>query len=160
MEFLNLFDLLYKQQVRYLLCGGLAVNIYGVPRSTADIDILVDFEEGNINNFLTAMKVHSYTGLLPFSLQVLVDSNSRQKMISENNLIAYSFFNSRNNVLSLDVLVNSPLPFDVMWERKETRTIGQTQVYIVSIEDLIFMKNASGRTQDIQDIQLLSNLIR
>ncbi len=37
MEYLKLFKLLDAREVRYLLCDGLAVNIYGIPRMTADI---------------------------------------------------------------------------------------------------------------------------
>jgi len=45
MEYLQLFKKLSEEQVRYLICGGLAVNIYGIPRMTADIDLLLDFTD-------------------------------------------------------------------------------------------------------------------
>ena len=48
MEYSLLFEQLEKQKIRYLLCGGMAVNIYGIPRMTADIDLLLDFNEDNI----------------------------------------------------------------------------------------------------------------
>lgn len=32
---------LYKNKVRYLIVGGLAVNLSGVPRVTQDIDIII-----------------------------------------------------------------------------------------------------------------------
>ena len=43
MEYLELFSKLEQFKVRYLICGGLAVNIYVIPRMTADIDLLLDF---------------------------------------------------------------------------------------------------------------------
>jgi hypothetical protein len=36
----DFFSELYKNKIRYLLGGGHAVNIYGIIRSTYDIDIL------------------------------------------------------------------------------------------------------------------------
>ena len=50
MEYLELFSKLEQFKVRYLICGGLAVNIYGIPRMTADIDLLLDFTEKLLNN--------------------------------------------------------------------------------------------------------------
>ena len=52
MEYLELFSKLEQFKVRYLICGGLAVNIYGIPRMTADIDLLLDFTEKNVTDFL------------------------------------------------------------------------------------------------------------
>jgi len=51
MEFLQLFELLDQRKVRYLICGGLAVSIYGIQRTTADIDLLVDFDKENLTSF-------------------------------------------------------------------------------------------------------------
>ena len=51
MEIKKIFDVLNQYNVKYLVCGGLAVNIYGIPRMTADIDLLLDFEDNNISNW-------------------------------------------------------------------------------------------------------------
>ncbi len=34
----------YKKKVDYLVVGGLAVNLYGIPRVTQDIDILISYD--------------------------------------------------------------------------------------------------------------------
>ena len=47
MEYEKLFDCFYNNKVRYVICGGLAVNIYGIPRMTADIDLIIDFSAEN-----------------------------------------------------------------------------------------------------------------
>lgn len=39
---------LNEEKVRYVLIGGLAINYYGLPRTTEDIDLLVDPSEENI----------------------------------------------------------------------------------------------------------------
>ena len=41
MDYFKLFEALYLAKIKYLVCGGLAVNIYGIPRMTADVDLLI-----------------------------------------------------------------------------------------------------------------------
>jgi len=111
MEFLQLFELLDQRKVRYLICGGLAVSIYGIQRTTADIDLLVDFDKENLTSFLSTIKPLSYVGSLPFSLEILANEQERKGLIEKKNLIAYSFYNSRKNTFLVDVLVKIPFPF-------------------------------------------------
>ncbi len=41
--------------VKYILVGGLAINYYGLPRATQDIDFLVDPSSDNINRIKEAL---------------------------------------------------------------------------------------------------------
>jgi hypothetical protein len=159
-DYNELFESLFENGVRYLICGGLAVNIYGIPRMTADIDLILDLEKKNISNFLACIDKLSYHALLPIRLFEFESAEIRQKYKTENNLIAYSFFNNRNDVMSLDVLLDCPLSFDVLWENKETRAIEKFDVFLVSVEHLIDLKSYSNRAQDKSDIILLSKLLR
>ncbi|GAB4335119.1 MAG: nucleotidyl transferase AbiEii/AbiGii toxin family protein [Flammeovirgaceae bacterium] len=158
MEYLNLFRKLFEVRVRYLICGGLAVNIYGIPRMTSDVDLLLDFEEDNIKNFNKAVEDLAFAPMIPISLTSLLDEQIRAKMIKEKNLIAYSYYNTRSNFMSLDVLIDSPISFEGMWERKEVRKVNNDDIFIVSLEDLIQLKKYANRNQDKQDVILLSKL--
>lgn len=60
--------------------------------------------------------------------------------------------------MSVDVLVDIPLAFDEMWKRKEVRKFEASDVYFISLEDLISLKKYSNRIQDRQDILLLSKI--
>jgi hypothetical protein len=60
MEYEQLFEALWKEGVRFLICGCLALSIYGIPRMTAGIDLLLDFEKDNLSRFdnvLTGKKI-------------------------------------------------------------------------------------------------------
>ena len=48
-NFERLFSALNRSKVRYLVVGGIAVNLYGIERATADIDLVVDLEDRNLN---------------------------------------------------------------------------------------------------------------
>lgn len=158
MEYIQLFQKLHQSQVRYLICGGLAVNIYGIPRMTADIDILLDFTDDNLERFEAAIKQLKYQSMIPLSIKTFVTKNERQKAIDEKNLIAYSYFNSQSNYMNLDVLMDVPLSFDEMWTDREERVINEITVNIVSVEHLIALKQYANRKQDIDDVLLLSKL--
>ena len=159
MEYLELFSKLEQFKVRYLICGGLAVNIYGIPRMTADIDLLLDFTEKNVTDFETAIKILMYQSQLPISISKFVNKEERQKAIQEKNLIAYSFFNSRTNYMSLDVLLDVPIPFEELWKAKEERAIDKFRVNLISVQHLIELKKYANRKQDNEDVILLSKLL-
>ncbi len=158
MDYLQIFEQLHTQNVKYLLCGGLAVNIYGVPRMTADIDIILDFEKENLKRFEICVTNALYQSQLPISLSLLSDKQERIKLIKDRNLIAFSYFNTKANVMSMDILIDVPMNFDDLWERKSTRQNDGTPLYIVHVEDLIKLKTYSNRKQDQEDIYLLSQL--
>lgn len=160
MEYLSLFQHLHSENVRYLICGGLAVNIYGIPRMTADIDILLHFEEANIERFEKAIKLVNYSSSIPISLKSMIDKDERDRLIRDKNMVVYSFFNSRAGYMSLDILVDTPISFAEMWEQKEVRTQGDFDIYLVSLKHLIELKEYSNRKQDQDDILLLSKLLK
>lgn len=95
-----------------MICGGLALNIYGIPRIIADIDIHIDFAETNIDNFETSIKHLFYQPTIPLSIKTFVNKEERQKAIKDKSLIAYSYFNSHSNYMSLNVLMDVPIAFD------------------------------------------------
>lgn len=159
-DYLNIFKELHTQKVRYLLCGGLAVNIYGIPRMTADIDLIIDFSLENVTRFEQVIKTFSYQNILPFSINSLVDLNFKKNMINERNLIAYSYFNSQANRMAMNVLVDVPILFEELWERKKIRMLGELTIQLVSIKDLITLKKYANRKQDLEDVLLLSKFVK
>jgi hypothetical protein len=160
MEIKKIFDILNRYQVKYLVCGGLAVNIYGIPRMTADIDLLLDFEETNITNFENATKHLLFQSTIPLSINTFINKEDRLNVIKEKNLIAYSYFNSMAGYMNLDVLLDTPIEFNILWENKTDRLIGETIIHLVSVEDLIALKKYANRIQDQHDILLLSKLLK
>ena len=55
-SFNKVFAALEKYKVDYILIGGYAVALYGIPRATNDIDLFVKPEENNFNNLRLALK--------------------------------------------------------------------------------------------------------
>jgi len=158
MHLIDLYKSFFDYKVRYLLCGGLAINMYGIPRSTADMDIILDLDETNIRNFLKSVEAFGYQSALPISILELVDETNRRKLREEKGLIAFSFFSSIFSMVTLDVLVDVPVDFDQLWQNKSERKTKDTSIFLVSVEDLVVLKTHSNRLQDRLDIDSLKKI--
>jgi hypothetical protein len=159
MQYIKLFSVLNNYKIDYLVCGGLAVNIYGIPRMTADIDILLRFTEENLTSFENAVKQLLLLQSIPLSIKTFIKKEEREKAKQEKNLIAYSYYSQQTGFMNLDVLLDVPFDFEVLWQQKTNRLIGNTSINLVSIEDLIALKTYANRQQDRNDIVLLSKLL-
>ncbi len=51
-----LFTALHRHQVRYAVFGAMALAFHGLPRATADVDLWVEPEEGNIERLKDALR--------------------------------------------------------------------------------------------------------
>lgn len=56
LDYLGIFREFNKYKIQYLICGGLAVNLYGVPRMTYDIDLLLNMKDKNLERFCRLLK--------------------------------------------------------------------------------------------------------
>jgi len=54
-RFLALFSELHRENVDYVLVGGVAVNLYGVLRNTQDIDLFIRPERDNVERLKRAL---------------------------------------------------------------------------------------------------------
>ncbi len=158
MNFGLLFEKLNTHQVRYVICGGLAVNLHGVPRMTADIDIILDLVEDNLLQFEKCVEALNYKVGVPVKITELSNELAKKNLITSKNLIALSYFNFDRNMLALDVLIDFPVPFDELWKNKITRAEGNISLNVVSLAHLIALKEFSNRAQDKQDVYYLSKI--
>lgn len=55
-NFFRLIDKLNKDGVQYIVIGGFAVILFGLPRTTEDIDLLLKDDEENIKKFRDALR--------------------------------------------------------------------------------------------------------
>lgn len=160
MEYLKIFKGLDDHKVRYIVCGGLAMNIYGIPRMTVDIDLLLDFTAENVRVFQKLLLELKYKPLQPVDLESFIDSKNRREAIDSKNMIVYSYYNQISNFMQLDVLLDVPLTFEELWNRKNEVRSGDISINLVSVEDLIKMKEYSDRIQDRDDIVLLTKFVK
>ena len=136
----TVFACFQSHQVKYVVIGGIAAVLHGVPRATFDLDILIEASTDNVQKLLDAL------------LQAQLGTAA---LTTPENVLAneITVFNDR---VRIDVQTSTPgLLFDVAWQNRETMTYQGQTFYVVSVEDLIASKRAAGRAVDLEDIQML-----
>lgn len=156
----ELFHQLSAQRVRYMVCGGLAIKLHGINRRTADIDLLLDLDADNVATFERVVASFDYLPFLPVPLQSFTEETFRFNMIHERNLVAYSFYNCREQMLHLDVMMDYPFTFEQAWKQCTYFLMKGFSVPLVPIALLISMKEYAAREQDELDISELRKLLR
>jgi hypothetical protein len=158
MNYSALFRQLQNHNIRYVVCGGLAVNLHGIPRMTADIDLILDLSQENLLAFQKCVSELNYHISVPIKITEMADQSKREKIKEEKNLVAISFYNYDKNFLALDVLIDFPIAFEELWKNKIIRKEGDIAISLVSIDHLIQLKEFAGRIQDKEDIYFLSKI--
>jgi hypothetical protein len=136
----GVFASFHKHHVKYLVIGGIAAVLHGVPRATFDLDILIEATEDNARQLLEAM-LEARLGTA-----ALIDA---QGVLAQEITI----FQDR---VRIDVQTSTPgIQFETAWQRKEVMEYQHQQFYVLSRQDLIASKRAAGRTVDLEDVRLL-----
>lgn len=155
MFYLDLFTSLARHEVRYLLVGGLAMNLHGVPRMTMDVDILLALDGENLERFFAVAEELKLRPSLPVSLRDLADPAKRENWIKERHLIAFSLYCTEKFAPTVDVLIGIDLVFETAFARRVEREVGGITVFLAHTEDMIALKSMAGRAQDLADIEHL-----
>ncbi len=158
MFYLDLFRALQAHRVRYVVVGGLAMNLHGVPRLTMDVDLLLDLGEENLQSFLSAARELSLQPGVPVGLAELADPRRRRAWIEEKGMVAFPLRPPDPTGPTVDVLVDPPLDVAAALARAEHREVGDVPVAVASVADLIGLKQVAGRRQDLADIEHLERL--
>ncbi|MHB1696680.1 MAG: hypothetical protein ACYCSQ_01020 [bacterium] len=154
----DLFSGLYRNKVRYLLGGGHAVNIYGVNRSTYDIDILADLSGKNIDRLLNTVKELQMVPQLSIDINDIKSEKIRNKWINDKNLIVLSLYKQDEPYHTVDIFLKQLINFDEIYTRKKIIKYNDFEIYVVSKEDLINLKSIANRKKDLTDIEELIKL--
>lgn len=141
-----------KYEVPYALVGGYAVALHGAVRGTVDIDYIIEHSEDHFVACEKALRSIGLSPRLPVSAHEMFQF--RKEYIARRNLIAWSFFNPTNPVEVVDVIITH----DLAGLRAVSLRYGVDKVRALSVSDLIAMKRASGRPQDLEDIKMLESL--
>ncbi len=159
---MNIFESIFRHlndaKIKYLVVGGVAVNLYGYPRFTGDLDILVLLEEENLKKLDHLMKKMGYSERIPVSLLELRDNKKAKEWLEQKNMKAYSFIPPKDSLLQIDIIIEESLKFKDFYKKKVIKHIDKVNIPIVSLADLMKMKKKANRAQDIQDLKSLIDL--
>jgi len=154
----ELFEKLNKSGVDYVVVGGVALVLHGVVRLTADLDLMVHLEEGNLSKFVDIMNELGYRPKVPVKSEEFINAKTRATWINEKNMKVFSFFHPERPIHLIDVFVEEPVDYNVIRSEAVTIMSGSVSMPVVSVKNLIKLKEISGRPQDIADIAALREI--
>lgn len=135
----NVFASFQKHELRYIVIGGIASVLYGVPRVTFDLDILIDATPENTKRLLDA----------------LLESGFGTASLTNVNEILSNEITIFKDRIRIDVQTStSGLVFQDAWAHRNTLEYQGQQFYVASRDDLIASKKAAGRDVDLDDVRL------
>ena len=144
-DFKELLRLLDSKKIEYLVVGGYAVALYGYPRATGDMDIWIAISRNNAHKIVKALREFG------FNAPQLKEELFLEK---ENNI------RMGNPPLRIEILTSiDGVEFPECYANRNTVTIDDIDINFISIEDLRKNKKASGRHQDLADLENLENIV-
>ena len=148
MHFQKIFDALNKKKIRYLVIGGVAVNLYGHIRTTMDLDLLISLDPKNRQAFLGAMEELNFKTMKP--------ALARKLMLGEyppKNIKVVTYY--RDELEVIDVFIQSPVDFEKAYKKRKIFKDSKTKISTVPYDTLISMKKKADRKIDLFDISYL-----
>ena len=139
-------------QVRYAIVGGYAVALHGAVRGTIDIDLVLRWTRQTLIRAEAALNGIGLESRLPISADEVYAF--RDEYIENRNLIAWNFHNPDDPLEQVDIVIN----YDLTGKKTRRFELPTGSVEVLSVTDLIAMKRASGRAQDIEDARALERL--
>lgn len=158
MLYSNIFNKLNANRVRYLIIGGIAVNLHGFARATADLDILISMDDENVTKFIKAMKLLKLLPKVPVKIEEFKDKSKRHRWKTKKNMQVFSLINSKDPMEQVDVLLEGNIDFEKAYKRRKTLYAGNIKLSLISIDDLIRLKKISARERDNLDIKALKKI--
>lgn len=153
----DIFRELQKHNVRYLVAGGVALNLHQVARTTVDLDLILHLERDNVLVFAEVMKDLGFRPKVPVDAADFADEKKREQWIAEKNMLVFSFINLKNPLELVDIFVREPMPFAELYQRRVDCEVFGITIPIIGIKDLITLKEVAGRTKDLYDIKMLKD---
>ena len=137
----ELLRVLNDHGVKFLVVGGYAFGAYAEPRATKDLDIFIQSDEENSEAIYRA----------------LAEFGAPLQNFSPADFRDGSCFQIGSPPGRIDILQQiDGISFDEAWKnRVEAALEGNIRLAVISRDDLIRNKLASGREQDLLDVKKL-----
>ena len=140
-DFKEFIQLLNENSVHYLVVGGYAVAIHGYPRYTKDIDIWIELSPENARKITLTLDKFGFSSL---GLQA-------SDFLEADMIIQLGYPPNR-----IDLITSlSGVDFEPCFNNRLEVDIDGTLVAFINLENLKVNKRATGRAQDLADLENL-----
>ncbi len=141
-DFREFIELLNKHKVRYLLIGGYAVALHGHPRYTKDLDIWIWMDHANATLLCAVLEEFGFRSL----------DLTPADFLEPDRIIQLGYPPNRID------LMTSPkgIDFETCYSDREKIEIEGLGINLIDLENLKKNKRATGRHQDLADLENLT----
>lgn len=141
---------LAEHEVDYVLIGGLAVQTHGHVRTTNDADLIPAPEPANLKRLAATLRELDAKVLNPGEEGTVVDA----KMLPRATIWQFA---TRDGGIDVMHEVPGGRPYEELRQRALRVQLGDVEVPVVDLDDLIQMKLARGRPVDLADVAALTD---
>ena len=140
-DFREFFQSLNEHNVRYLVIGGYAVAFHGHPRYTKDIDVWIEADKTNAEKLIDALRAFGFGSL----------GLEAEDFLDPDEIIQLGYPPNRIDLLT----ALKGVDFDTCYASRIVVEIQDTSVNFIDLENLKKNKRATGRLQDLADLEHL-----
>jgi predicted nucleotidyltransferase len=150
-ELEKLAEALNRNQVRWVLIGGMAVMLHGADYLTSDCDLAYEKSETNLKRLKTALEE---LGARP------VRASDTGTFELDYSILLAHFMHLKSEAGPVDLINRLPNieSFEKLYQNSVQFEIDGIEFRIASIEDLIRLKSDSSRERDQLHISMLKTL--
>ena len=140
-DFKEFIEFANSNSVRFLIVGGYAVAFHGHPRYTKDLDVWIERSPQNARRLLAALSEFGFDGV---------------GLVEDDFLEPEQIIQLGNPPLRIDILTDiSGVDFDACYTNRQIVDLDGVEMPFISLADLRANKVASGRHQDLADLENL-----
>jgi len=149
---INALKVLSQAKVKFVVIGGSALVLHGIPRATLDVDIMVPADKNNlINLFHNLAKLNLFT-----------EQEQLLRLMDKSELVVgqwLTFKDKKGNEL-IDTLLEDEEKFQKVYRNSKLRKGKNLTLRVISLNDLLKMKKPSSRPIDKADLELIKERLK
>ena len=144
---IQVVSILDQLKIEYFITGGLARAVWGTPRSTSDIDVVIKILESQVSLLAKALRKISRLGYIDEdTAKEAIRNKGEFNFIDPDSGLKVDFWVAKNNEKSLSE-----------FRRRVLKNIEGVKIYFISPEDLILNKlewhNQGGSAVQLEDVR-------
>lgn len=132
---------------------------HGYVRFTADVDLVLDMDEGNLRRAVVAFEALGYRPRAPVPFGEFAEAPRRAAWVHDKGLTVFSLYSPAHPATEVDLFAESPFDFSAAYPRAARMEVAPgLMATFAGLDDLIALKKRAGRPQDAIDVQQLETL--
>jgi hypothetical protein len=157
----DILTLMAKAEIKFIVCGGVALVLHGVERMTLDLDVSVDLEKNNLQKMLDLFTSTKLQPRAPVSSDILLEPAQRSMLVEQKHALVFSFIDIDSPYRQVDIFLTDELSYDNLIDYSEIIQIDEAKINVLTTDKLLELKSNINppRDKDSWDIKELLKLI-